>query len=110
MADDDGHPVKLYVYELSNGMARAMSQSLLGTQIDGIWHTSIVVVSVASSKPNATATRCCREAWNTTMDKAFSLEIQAKPHSAGHWKSSTLGTGAHYWVSTLQSTLPSRCT
>ncbi|KAH9002673.1 DUF862-domain-containing protein [Lactarius hatsudake] len=30
------YPVKLYVYDLSNGLARTM-------QIDGIWHTSVVV-------------------------------------------------------------------
>ncbi|KAH7913980.1 PPPDE putative peptidase domain-containing protein [Hygrophoropsis aurantiaca] len=36
-------PVQLYVYDLSNGMARQMSAQLTGRQIDGIWHTSIVV-------------------------------------------------------------------
>ncbi|ESK95813.1 thioredoxin family protein [Moniliophthora roreri MCA 2997] len=36
-------PVKLYVYDLSNGIARQMSLQLTGRQIDGIWHTSIVV-------------------------------------------------------------------
>lgn len=35
--------VQLYVYDLSNGMARMMSLPLTGKQIDGIWHTSIVV-------------------------------------------------------------------
>ncbi|KAG6839694.1 hypothetical protein C0991_012511 [Blastosporella zonata] len=35
--------VKLYVYDLSNGMARQLSQQLAGRQIDGIWHTSVVV-------------------------------------------------------------------
>ena len=33
-----GHPVKLYVYDLSGGMARAMSRQLTGIQIDGIWY------------------------------------------------------------------------
>ncbi|KAF9267288.1 DUF862-domain-containing protein [Marasmius fiardii PR-910] len=37
------HPVKLYVYDLSNGIAKQMSLQLTGRQIDGIWHTSIVV-------------------------------------------------------------------
>ncbi|KDR82390.1 hypothetical protein GALMADRAFT_237672 [Galerina marginata CBS 339.88] len=37
------NPVKLYVYDLSNGMARQLSRQLTGRQIDGIWHTSIVV-------------------------------------------------------------------
>eukprot|EP01031_Cornospumella_fuschlensis_P027603 gene27603-33336_t len=35
--------VQLAVYDLSRGMARAMSQSILGQQIEGIWHTGIVV-------------------------------------------------------------------
>lgn len=35
--------VKLYVYDLSNGLARALSLPLTGRQIDGIWHTSVVV-------------------------------------------------------------------
>lgn len=30
-------PVKLYVYDLSNGMVRAMSMQVVGRQIDGIW-------------------------------------------------------------------------
>jgi len=36
-------PVELYVYDLSNGMARQLSAQLTGRQIDGIWHTSVVV-------------------------------------------------------------------
>ncbi|KAI8346380.1 PPPDE putative peptidase domain-containing protein [Choanephora cucurbitarum] len=36
-------PVKLYVYDLSQGLARTMSLQLTGKQIDGIWHTSVVV-------------------------------------------------------------------
>jgi desumoylating isopeptidase 1 len=30
-------PVKLYVYDLSNGMAKQLSLQLTGKQIDGIW-------------------------------------------------------------------------
>ncbi|KAJ1017790.1 hypothetical protein NDA16_005107 [Ustilago loliicola] len=40
--EDGQYPVKLYVYDLSRGMARQMSLPLTGRQIDGIWHTSIV--------------------------------------------------------------------
>jgi hypothetical protein len=32
-------PVKLYVYDLSRGMARAMSMQFLGRQLDGIWYS-----------------------------------------------------------------------
>ncbi|KZT11835.1 DUF862-domain-containing protein [Laetiporus sulphureus 93-53] len=35
--------VELYVYDLSNGLARQLSGQLTGRQIDGIWHTSVVV-------------------------------------------------------------------
>ncbi|KAI0763635.1 PPPDE putative peptidase domain-containing protein [Trametes elegans] len=35
--------VQLYVYDLSNGLAKQLSRQLTGRQIDGIWHTSVVV-------------------------------------------------------------------
>jgi hypothetical protein len=35
--------VQLYVYDLSNGLARTISAGLLGTQIDAVYHTSIVM-------------------------------------------------------------------
>lgn len=37
-----GERVLLYIYDLSRGMARSLSQHLIGRQIDGIWHTSVV--------------------------------------------------------------------
>lgn len=37
------HSVKLYIYDLSKGMARRLSPIMLGKQLEGIWHTSIVV-------------------------------------------------------------------
>ncbi|KAK5045534.1 hypothetical protein LTR84_009152 [Exophiala bonariae] len=38
--------VQLYVYDLSQGMARQFSQALTGIQIDAIYHTAIVFNSV----------------------------------------------------------------
>lgn len=35
--------VTLLVYDLSQGMAKTMSMGLVGKQIDGIWHTAVVV-------------------------------------------------------------------
>ncbi|OSX56549.1 hypothetical protein POSPLADRAFT_1175262 [Postia placenta MAD-698-R-SB12] len=35
--------VALYVYDLSNGLAKQLSRQLTGRQIDGVWHTSVVV-------------------------------------------------------------------
>ena len=39
-------PVKLHLYDLSNGMARSMSLSIIGKQLDGIWHSGIAVYGV----------------------------------------------------------------
>ncbi|KAJ1485491.1 PPPDE putative peptidase domain-containing protein, partial [Baffinella frigidus] len=35
--------VTLHVYDLSGGLARQMSQAFIGKQIDGVWHTGVVV-------------------------------------------------------------------
>ncbi|CCM04945.1 uncharacterized protein FIBRA_07142 [Fibroporia radiculosa] len=35
--------VQIYVYDLSNGLSRQLSRQLTGKQLDGIWHTSVVV-------------------------------------------------------------------
>ncbi|KAF8465240.1 PPPDE putative peptidase domain-containing protein [Kalaharituber pfeilii] len=37
--------VELYVYDLSGGLARQFSQALLGTYIEAVYHTSVVVGS-----------------------------------------------------------------
>jgi hypothetical protein len=42
MAEASGERVFLYIYDLSRGLARSLSPSLIGRQIDGIWHTSVV--------------------------------------------------------------------
>ncbi|KAF1847205.1 DUF862-domain-containing protein [Cucurbitaria berberidis CBS 394.84] len=38
--------VQLYVYDLSQGLARSMSQQFLGTQIDAVYHTSVVLEGI----------------------------------------------------------------
>lgn len=38
-----GMLVQLYTYDLSNGLARTISSALLGTQIDAVYHTAIVM-------------------------------------------------------------------
>ena len=35
-------PVRLFVYDLSRGMARSMSAQFLGRQIDAIYHTGLI--------------------------------------------------------------------
>ena len=37
------YPVTLFVYDISNGLARQMSPMIVGKLVEGIWHTSIVV-------------------------------------------------------------------
>lgn len=44
-AEGQTYPVQLYVYDLSNGLARSLSRQLTGRQFDAIYHTSIVVYS-----------------------------------------------------------------
>ncbi|KAJ6637084.1 Desumoylating isopeptidase 1 [Pseudolycoriella hygida] len=39
----DNHTVDLYIYDLTQGMARVMSQMILGRVLDGVWHTGVVV-------------------------------------------------------------------
>lgn len=39
----DGHEVMLYIYDLSGGMAAALSSIIIHKHIEGIWHTAIVV-------------------------------------------------------------------
>ncbi|KAL8616911.1 hypothetical protein ACOMHN_041830 [Nucella lapillus] len=43
MTSEESYPVKVYIYDLSKGLARSLSQSFIGRQIDGVWHTGIVV-------------------------------------------------------------------
>lgn len=43
MASVPPFEVELYVYDISKGLARTMSLALIGHQIDGIWHTGVVV-------------------------------------------------------------------
>jgi hypothetical protein len=38
--------VRCAVYDLSRGMAAQMSQAILGSRIEGIWHTGIVVYGI----------------------------------------------------------------
>ena len=35
--------VSLYVYDITSGMAKAMSMMMIGQQVDAIYHTSLVV-------------------------------------------------------------------
>ena len=39
----NGYPIQLYVYDLSNGMAKMYSKELLGKIVEGIWHTAVVI-------------------------------------------------------------------
>ncbi|EEQ99109.1 conserved hypothetical protein, partial [Perkinsus marinus ATCC 50983] len=43
MSSINGIKVQAHLYDLSQGMARQMSPMILGKQIEGIWHTGVVV-------------------------------------------------------------------
>lgn len=58
-----GYRVELFIYDLSRGIAKTMSPTLLGKQIEGIWHTGIVAYGreyfygssgIASCRPGGT--------------------------------------------------------
>ncbi|CAI5477470.1 unnamed protein product [Closterium sp. Yama58-4] len=42
MEEASSHSVVLHVYDLSHGLARQLSQTLLGTAIDAVYHTGVV--------------------------------------------------------------------
>lgn len=43
---DTGFEVLLYIYDVSKGLAKTVTPTLLGKELAGVWHTSIVVHSV----------------------------------------------------------------
>ncbi|KAF3328074.1 desumoylating isopeptidase 1 [Carex littledalei] len=43
---EEGFPVKLNVYDLSQGIARQLSTTFLGKAIEAIWHTGVVVYGI----------------------------------------------------------------
>ncbi|XP_045448898.1 uncharacterized protein LOC123657391 [Melitaea cinxia] len=43
MSSEEGVPVDLYIYDLTNGLASVLSPAILGRQVEGVWHTSVVV-------------------------------------------------------------------
>lgn len=41
--NSDKYTVSLYLYDISNGMAKSFSPMLIGKVIEGVWHTGLVV-------------------------------------------------------------------
>ena len=37
------YSVELWLFDLSNGMAKQLSPAFVGREIEGIWHTSVIV-------------------------------------------------------------------
>ena len=37
------YPVKLYIYDITNGMGKSLAPMFIGRPLEGVWHTSIVV-------------------------------------------------------------------
>jgi hypothetical protein len=42
MTSEEGEPVFLHVYDLSQGLAQQLSEAILGQRLEGIWHTGVV--------------------------------------------------------------------
>ena len=43
LLSNPGNKVIVYQYDLTQGMAKAMSRGLIGKQVDGVWHTGVCV-------------------------------------------------------------------
>lgn len=43
MEQTGSYPVQVYIYDITRGMARQLSPVMIGKQIEGVWHTGIVV-------------------------------------------------------------------
>ena len=43
MEQQNLYQVKLYLYEQSKGLAWELSPTMMGKELEGIWHTSVVV-------------------------------------------------------------------
>ncbi|KAK8763422.1 uncharacterized protein LOC144109401 [Amblyomma americanum] len=79
---ETGFEVELYVYDLSKGLARRITPMLLGKQLPGVWHTSIVVRG-REYFFGSTGIDCCR-AGKTILeepDQVISLGRSELPYS-----------------------------
>lgn len=43
MEQTGSYGVQVYIYDITKGMARQLSPVMIGKQIEGVWHTAIVV-------------------------------------------------------------------
>lgn len=43
MEQTSSYPVQVFIYDVTKGMARQLSPVMIGKQIEGVWHTAIVV-------------------------------------------------------------------
>lgn len=50
--------VTLNVYDLSGGLAKSMSRAIIGHQVDGIWHTGIVVYNQVRATIKSILIKC----------------------------------------------------
>ena len=75
-------PVELYVYDLSNGMARQLSAQLTGRQIDGIWCSLLLYL------PPTLIVNC-------TLDRHTSVVVFGKEVFYGHGINTSPPGGSH---------------
>lgn len=71
MESEDKAKVTLHCYDLSGGMAKMLSQSIVGKQIDGIWHTGICVFGKEYFFGNGI---CCENAGQTPFGTPTTVE------------------------------------
>lgn len=43
MEQTGSYPVQVFIYDVTKGLARQLSPVMIGKQIEGVWHTAVVV-------------------------------------------------------------------
>lgn len=68
-------PVTLFVYDLSQGMARMLSPMLAGRLIEGIWHTSVRALRIQKGR----LADCVRRAFSRMLNQFISFAMANSP-------------------------------
>ncbi|KAH6941326.1 hypothetical protein HPB50_016301 [Hyalomma asiaticum] len=78
-----GFEVQLYVYDLSKGLAKKLSTALLGREVPGVWHTSIVVRGTEYFFGSTGIDSCPAERTSLQKpDRVVNLGRTEQPHDA----------------------------
>lgn len=107
-ADPRPEPVKLHVYDLSRGMAKMMSQQLIGTYIEGIWyvfarfhsHAALINVFLGQAHRNCCIRQRILLGRNSAARYSCSYSISLHPDAADAFSTDSVQGRTTYGVPT----------